>query len=97
MSEHHDRVRQLLARVQFDLIRADKFKEEHPTSEWDTANGTMVMLFSDGEWRQFGSLNDQEYVVRALDKMRADDTHIIAMISLVPLVMRGFKVNNDTP
>ena len=78
--QHQDLLRELICNTRYDGARAEAFKAKH--GGWDMEKGTIVLLFSDEQYLQVDSLNDEAVVRTVVQRMRAEQTHLIAMIDV---------------
>lgn len=96
MSESIQRLR---ARVRFHEETLRAFQARRPNDSFEPALGHMVALFSDLHWYQFDSLSDTGVVDALCDQCERDDSYIVAIYSLLPQYLMGFRVSSkdDAP
>lgn len=82
-------LRELIARISYDEARASSFKAEH--TDWNLDKGALVVLFSDDTFLQISGLDDKLALRTLVDKMRHDETRVVAMVDLGPRLMKAIS------
>jgi len=81
MAETPEVAKEFIGRIRVDKVRTEAFNSLQ--KEWDLGKGSLVFLFSDESFQQVASLNGTSLLI-AVEKMRIDDTYVLAIIDLVP-------------
>lgn len=66
--------------VRYDATQVEVFKLQHPV--WDTALGTLVVLFSNGEHQQIQSLDCVNALRLLVEKLSEQALHIVGIIDV---------------